>query len=146
MTSGFQNFFKKFWNFFVLLVILEIFSHYPNIDSFHCPREDVQWIIDKFSGENGLNCFETFFLHISTDCMDFTCIGCCFYSQWPTVMSYWWPKNNIYPCRSFQVYIFVFSGFHWKLLNLMALLLRFLKNFVVLMYMFIFVDCLRWYC
>ena len=57
MTQDFKKLKKKFCkkNFvklkkkdiFVLLVTFEILSHYPNIDSSHWLKEDVQLITDK---------------------------------------------------------------------------------------------------
>ena len=49
MTSmkRFQFFF--IFDIFVLLVTFEMLSHYPNIDSFHWLRTDVQWITDEVS-------------------------------------------------------------------------------------------------
>ena len=38
----------KYLDIFVLLVPLEIVSHYPDIDSIYWLREDAQWIMDKF--------------------------------------------------------------------------------------------------
>ena len=40
-----------FGPFFVTLVPFEILSDYPNIDSSHWLREDVQWIAEKIFGE-----------------------------------------------------------------------------------------------
>ena len=50
MPQDFQFF--LFLDIFLLLVPVEIVSHYPDIDSSHWLREDVQWIIDKGFREN----------------------------------------------------------------------------------------------
>ena len=50
MTSMLQDFEKillKFMDIFVLLVLLELLSFYPDINSSYWFKEDVQWMIDK---------------------------------------------------------------------------------------------------
>ena len=42
-----QDFKNKNYDIFLLLVPLEILSHYPDIDVSHWLREDVQWIMGK---------------------------------------------------------------------------------------------------
>ena len=53
MTSITQVFLvsKEDSDIFLILVPLEILSHYPNIDKSHWLRKDVQLIIDKVFGE-----------------------------------------------------------------------------------------------
>ena len=48
------QFFFRFLDIFVLLVTFEILSHYPNIDSSHWLRNDVQWITDEVFREKFL--------------------------------------------------------------------------------------------
>ena len=57
-SSRFHNFKKKSDSFFVFLVLFEIVTHYPYIDSSHWLRKDVQWIIDKVF--RGKICFKWF--------------------------------------------------------------------------------------
>ena len=79
-----QDFKKNFFNFWTFRVIgpFEILSRYPNIDGSHSFSEDIQWTIDKVFREKtyGLNGFNTFFPHFSTDLLVFDCI-CCFFNS-----------------------------------------------------------------
>ena len=50
MASMTQDF-EVFFDIFLLLVPLEILSHYPDIDNSHWLKEDVQWVVDKVSRE-----------------------------------------------------------------------------------------------
>ena len=61
-ATRFQKILNKILKSFVLLVPIELLSHYPDIDISHRLREDVQWIKINFSKKsNGLNSFDTFF-------------------------------------------------------------------------------------
>ena len=82
MTKDF-NFFLIIGHF-LSLVHIEILSRYPNIDGSQWLNKDVQWIINKIFREKnyGLNGFNTFFLHFSTDFLVFACI-CFFHSHKP---------------------------------------------------------------
>ena len=54
MTSMKRFHFFFIFDIFKLLVTSEILSHYPNIDSSHWLRIDVQWITDEVFGEKFL--------------------------------------------------------------------------------------------
>ena len=46
-ATRFQKFLKIFSDIFVILVPLEILSHYPDVDISHWFRGHFQWIMDK---------------------------------------------------------------------------------------------------
>ena len=61
------------------------------------------------------------------------------------VIAYWWPMIKKYHSIPVETWPSVFKDFLWKLFNLMSLILPVFrkKNFVVLIYLFIFVNFLR---
>ena len=74
---------KFFGLIFVLSVTFELILPHPNNDSSHCLKNYVQWITDKVFSEktHGLNGFDTFFSHFSTELLVFDCFCCCFHSH-----------------------------------------------------------------
>ena len=51
VPHDYKKILNKFLNIFLLLVPIEILSHYPDIDISHWFRERVQWIKDKLFRE-----------------------------------------------------------------------------------------------
>ena len=51
MQQVFKKFLKNF-GYFLFVVPLEIFIHYPDIDISHWLREDVHWMMNKVFREN----------------------------------------------------------------------------------------------
>ena len=71
---------SKLLDTFVLMVLFEILTRYPYIDSSHWLREAIQWIIDNVFREKWM--FEKFStLSSGTFLLVFACICCCFHSN-----------------------------------------------------------------
>ena len=51
MQQDFKIFQKLYLDNFIILVPLEILSHYPDIDVSFWVRENFQWVMDKISRE-----------------------------------------------------------------------------------------------
>ena len=117
--TSFHNFFFNFWIFlFVILVPFEILSHYPNIDSSHWLRVRVLGRRKSVQGKAyGLNGFDTFFSHISTEFLGFGCI-CFFLGQWHVLMSsdkLWKTNSLVVTWRHNLAYLMAYTESYWIL-------------------------------
>ena len=83
MSQVFKNLKKIFLDNFLLLVVLEKLSQYPDIDISHWRKEEFQWIMNKVFREKvfDLNDFDTFLTHFSTEFLVFACNCCCFHND-----------------------------------------------------------------
>ena len=132
--TRFQKKIKKNLDIFVLLVTFENLSHYPNIDSSHYLKEDIQWITDINFMKNifGLNGFDTFFLHFSIEFLVFAFFCFCSNSHKTycdvLMITYAW-QTSIYSHRDIFERIY-WRLFRWKLMNLMAVKIKIIfRNF-----------------
>ena len=120
------RFFGYFHFFGYRFIDFEILSLYPNFDTSHWLKNDVQWIIDeRWSFQRkvfGLNVFDTFFSHFSTEFLVFWFLPVLvvFIVIRLIVMSCWLPVNNKRHFSHIGLYFSVFFDFPCKLVILMA--------------------------
>ena len=125
----FLHYFGSFWNLNIIIILrVLICLEKGSID--HIENFQSLWFKCQISYRN----FPLNFLSLPVCVVVFITISL-------IVMSYWWPTIKKHHSFLVEAWLSVFIDFLWKLLTLMALILRvFRKNFVVLVYLLIYVD------